>query len=216
MNKLLKKEFGLTAAPITYFFLLFALMTMIPGYPILVGGFFVCMGVFYTFQFARESNDILYTALLPCKKRDVVKAKVLFTVFIQMASWLLSALLTAVRLTALRQAPVYAQNAMMNANFAYLGWLLLIFALFNSVFLGGFFRTAYQLGKPFLLYTAAAMVLIGIAEALHHVPGWEGLNSQTEGFGLQLIVLAAGAVIYAAATVSSCRRAEGRFEKLDL
>ena len=104
----------------------------------------------------------------------------------------------------------------MNANFAYLGWLLLIFALFNSVFLGGFFRTAYQLGKPFLLYTAAAMVLIGIAEALHHVPGWEGLNSQTEGFGLQLIVLAAGAVIYAAATVGSCRRAEGRFEKLDL
>ena len=82
MNRLLKKEFGLTAAPITYFFLLFAVMTMIPGYPILVGGFFVCMGVFYTFQFARESNDILYTALLPCKKRDVVKAKVLFTVFI--------------------------------------------------------------------------------------------------------------------------------------
>lgn len=38
MNKLLKKELRLTAAPITYFFLAFALMTLIPGYPIFVGG----------------------------------------------------------------------------------------------------------------------------------------------------------------------------------
>ena len=71
MNKLLKKELRLTAAPITYFFLAFALMTLIPGYPILVGGFFITLGIFYTFQMARESNDILYTALLPCKKQDV-------------------------------------------------------------------------------------------------------------------------------------------------
>ena len=64
MNKLLKKELRLTAAPITYFFLTFALMTLIPGYPILVGRFFITLGIFYTFQMARESNDILYTALL--------------------------------------------------------------------------------------------------------------------------------------------------------
>ena len=78
MNKLLKKELRLTAAPITYFFLAFALMTLIPGYPILVGGFFITLGIFYTFQMARESNDILYTALLPCKKQDVVRAKYAF------------------------------------------------------------------------------------------------------------------------------------------
>ena len=68
MKLLLCKELRLTAAPITYVFLAFALMTLIPGYPILVGGFFITLGIFYTFQMARESNDILYTALLPCKK----------------------------------------------------------------------------------------------------------------------------------------------------
>lgn len=138
MNKLLKKELRLTAAPITYFFLAFALMTLIPGYPILVGGFFITLGIFYTFQMARESNDILYTALLPCKKQDVVRAKYAFCVLIELLGWLLCAVLTAVRLTALREAAVYTKNAMMNANFAYLGWLLILFALFNSVFLGGF------------------------------------------------------------------------------
>lgn len=134
MNKLLKKELRLTAAPITYFFLAFALMTLIPGYPILVGGFFITLGIFYTFQMARESNDILYTALLPCKKQDVVRAKYAFCVLIELLGWLLCAVFTAVRLTALREAAVYTKNAMMNANFAYLGWLLILFALFNSVF----------------------------------------------------------------------------------
>lgn len=147
MNKLLKKELRLTAAPITYFFLAFALMTLIPGYPILVGGFFITLGIFYTFQMARESNDILYTALLPCKKQDVVRAKYTFCVLIELLGWLLCAVLTAVRLTALREAAVYTKNAMMNANFAYLGWLLILFALFNSVFLGVFFPHGLWAGQ---------------------------------------------------------------------
>ena len=66
MKKLLHKELRLTAAPITYLFLAFALMPLIPGYPILMGGFFITLGIFYTFQMARESGDILFTALLPC------------------------------------------------------------------------------------------------------------------------------------------------------
>ena len=48
---------------------------MIPGYPILCGAFFVCLGIFYTYQQARECDDITYTVLLPVRKRDVVTAK---------------------------------------------------------------------------------------------------------------------------------------------
>ena len=138
MKKLLHKELRLTAAPITYLFLAFALMTLIPGYPILMGGLFITLGIFYTFQTARESGDILFTALLPCKKSDVVRAKYAFCLLIELSGWLLCALLTALRLTLWREVPVYTHNAMMNANFAYLGWLLFLFALFNAVFLGGF------------------------------------------------------------------------------
>lgn len=181
MNKLLKKELRLTAAPITYFFLAFALMTLIPGYPILVGGFFITLGIFYTFQMARESNDILYTALLPCKKQDVVLAKYTFCVLIEL-----------------------------------LGWLLILFALFNSVFLGGFFRTAYGLGKPFILYSIAGFAVICLAEALHHFPGMAAMNSQTEGFGMQLIVLAAGVLLFVGMTALSCRKAQKNFERIDL
>lgn len=217
MNKLIKKEFTLTAAPLTYVFLAFGLMTMIPGYPILVGGFFICLGIFYTFQFAREYNDVLYTALLPVRKRDVVKARYLFVVSLQMTGTLLCGLLTALRMTALRNVPVYQSNPLMNANPAFLAYLLVIMTLFNIIFLGGFYKTAYYYGRPFILFCVAAFVVVGLGETLHHLPGLGWLNAVT-GAGVirQSVLLLVVALVYAAGTLLSMKRSQERFEKLDL
>ncbi|MBQ7637752.1 MAG: ABC-2 transporter permease, partial [Clostridia bacterium] len=86
MKKLLRKECLLTAPAVTYFFLIFSFMAVIPGYPIAVGAFFLCLGLFYSYQSAREANDILYTAMLPIKKTDVVRAKFVFAVFYELIS----------------------------------------------------------------------------------------------------------------------------------
>lgn len=217
MKELLKKEMTLTAAPLSYIFILFSAMTMIPGYPILVGAFFVSLGIFYTFQFAREYNDVLYTALLPVKKSDVVLARYLFVVAIQLIAFLLDAVLTALRMTALHNVGPYATNALMSANLAFLGYTLLIFALFNMIFLAGFFKTAYYYGKPFLIFCVAAFVVVTLAEVLWHIPGLTWLGGETgNGLAYQAAVLAAGAVIYAAGTFWSLRRSQRCFEKIDL
>ena len=50
MKSLLMKEFKLAASPLAYIFLAGALMTLLPGYPILMGAFFICFGVFHSFQ----------------------------------------------------------------------------------------------------------------------------------------------------------------------
>ena len=217
MSKLIKKEFTLTAVPLTYIFMAFGLMTMIPGYPILMGGFFICLGILYTFQFAREYNDVLYTALLPVRKRDVVKARYLFVVCIQLAGILLCGLLTLLRMTVLREVQVYQTNPLMNANPAFLGYLLVIMALFNIIFLGGFYKSAYYYGKPFVLFCIAAFVVIGLGETLHHIPGLGWLNTVSgAGTGRQSVVLLAGALLYALGTLLSMKRSKERFEKLDL
>lgn len=217
MNKLIKKEFTLTAAPLTYVFLAFGLMTMIPGYPILVGGFFICLGIFYTFQFAREYNDVLYTALLPVRKRDVVKARYLLVVSLQMIGILLCGLLTVLRMTVLRNVPVYQNNPLMNANPAFLAYLLVIMTLFNIIFLGGFYKTAYYYGKPFILFCVAAFVVVGLGETLHHLPGLGWLNVTT-GTGVirQSVLLLVVALVYAVGTLLSMKHSQERFEKLDL
>ena len=46
MKKLLYKEMRLSVNPLSYWFITFSAMTMIPRYPILVGSFFICLGMF--------------------------------------------------------------------------------------------------------------------------------------------------------------------------
>lgn len=217
MKQLLMKEFKLTGCLLTYFFLAFAAMTMIPGYPILVSAFFICLGIFYTFQFAREYNDVIYTALLPVAKSDVVRARFSFVVTIQLIGFILSTVLTLIRMTIFSDSIPYVQNPLMNANFVYLGAELIIFALYNVIFITGFFKTAFYFGKAFIYFTVAAFVVIGIMETLHHIPGFEMLNTcDFEQMGIQLTILAAGILSYVLGTFFAMKKSIKYFEKIDL
>lgn len=217
MNALLRKEMRLSALLLTYLFIGFAVMTLLPGYPILCGVFFITLGIFQSFQSAREANDIVFSALLPVAKRDVVKGKYQFVLLIELCGFAVMAVLTIIRMTVLADAPVYRQNALMTANPFFLGMALLLFGLFNTIFLGGFFKTAYKLGKPFVTYIVVVFAVIGAAEALHHFPGLEALNAfGFDHFGLQLALFAAGALCFIALTVLSYKKACENFERIDL
>ena len=217
VRDLLFKELKLSASPITWLFILFGAMFMIPGYPVLCGAFFVTLGIFYSFQAARESNDILYSALLPVAKRDVVKGKYVFVCLVEAFGSLLMAAAVLLRMTWLAGAEVYLTNPMMNGNLYALGWALIIFGSFNLVFVAGFFRTAYRYGRPFVIQPVTAFILIGVAETLHHIPGLEALNaSAADEPGVQLAAFCAGLVCYAVMTLLSCRTACRRFERIDL
>lgn len=217
MNKLLKKELKLSASLLSYLFIAFGFMTLIPGYPILVGAFFISFGIFQSFQSAREANDILYSALLPISKSDVVRSKFVFSIFIEMCGFSIMAILTILRMTVFTDSVVYRTNALMNANLIFLGFTLLIFGCFNTIFICGFFRTAYYFGKPFVLYIIVAFIIIGIAETLHHIPGLEAVNAfGFEHMPLQLIGLFSGAVLYILLTFIALKKAIRRFEVIDL
>ncbi len=217
MKNLLIKEVRLASSPLTYFFLAASLMTLLPGYPILMGSFFMCLGLFHSFQNAREANDMLYTVLLPVKKNDFVKSKFIFAVFIQSVGFILCAVLTAIRMTALSAASPYVNNALMNATPVYLAFVLLIFTAFNVFFIGGYFRTAYKIGMPFLAFGIAALVLVTIAEILPHLPGLTFLHTPSgERLGIQFCILMIAVVIYAAVALIACKRAQWRFNSIDL
>ncbi len=217
MKNLLSKELRLASSPLSYIFLVAALMTLLPGYPILMSAFFICFGVFHSFQHARESNDTLFTVLLPVRKKDFVRAKYMFTCMIQVAGFILCAVLTAVRMSVLAQANPYVGNALMNATPVFLAFVLLIFAAFNVLFVGGFFRTGYRIGMPFLSFGIACLILIGAAETLPHLPGLEFFHTPSgERLGLQFAILGVAAVAYTLLTLLSCRKSEGQFEKIDL
>ncbi|MBQ3894788.1 MAG: ABC-2 transporter permease [Clostridia bacterium] len=213
--KLVSKELKLSASPLSYVFILGAAFCMIPNYPALVGAFFVCLGIFYSFQNAREANDTLYTVLLPVAKRDAVKAKYLFAAVVEALAFAGFAALTALR-TALSEVPPYDKNALMQPNLALLGYVLIVFTIFNTVFICGFYKTAYKIGKPFIVFSVLAFVFIVATEVVHHLPGLGALNKTgADGFYVRLAILVASAAIYAASFFTSMNAAEKRFEKID-
>ncbi|MDY4489807.1 MAG: ABC-2 transporter permease [Candidatus Faecousia sp.] len=217
MRNILLKEMRLSASLLSFLFIPFGLMFFLPGYPILCGVFFVTLGIFQSFQNAREANDMVFSALLPISKRDVVKGKYLFTCAIELCGILLMTIAVVFRMTLLSCAAVYRSNALMNANLFALGMAFIGFGLFNLIFVGGFFKTAYRFGRPFVGYTITVFLTICIAEALHHFPGLGFLNAfGTEHFAVQLLLLGIGAAFYLAVTVLSCKKACNHFEKIDL
>lgn len=216
MNRLLTKELKLFAAPLTYFFIAFSLMTLIPGYPILMGAFFVCFGIFQSFQLGRETNDVLYTVLLPIKKSDAVKARFEFVVLIELAAFVLMAILTALRMTVLSDAAPYVQNPLMSANPVYLAFVLIIYAAFNLIFVRRFYKTAYKIGRPFIFFIIAALIITGVAEAAHYIPGLAYLNAVSgEGMTTNYLILVAAAVVYALVTYLSYKASCQSFESVD-
>lgn len=217
MRNIMLKEMKLSASPLSYLFILFGFMFFLPGYPVLCGAFFTTLGIYQGFQYAREANDIEFSVLLPIAKKDIVKGKYMFVCFIEACSIVLMLITAIIRMTALSGSAVYRSNAMMNANLFAIGSALFIFGSFNVIFLGGFFKTAYNLGRPFIIYIIACFLAIAVFEALHHIPGLEAVNSfGFDHIGLQLILMIGGLAAFTIMTLLSYRSAGEHFEKIDL
>ena len=214
MIKLLRKEIQLAASP--RFLLLHrvwpdGVRSRIPNSGRFL--FRLPLGCFQSFQTAREANDLTYTALLPVAKHDVVRAKYAFCCFIEICYFTLTGAVTLIRMTLLSNAAVYRNNVLMNANLVYLAFVLLILGLFNAIFVGGFFQTAYKFAKPFVKFIIAAPLRSwGWAKRLFHIPGLAALNAF--GFahmGLQLGILALGILLFSGLTVLSNTPGNAKF-----
>ena len=217
MRNILRKEVRLGTLTIVYFFVLFGLMFLLPGYPVLCGVFFLTLGLYQNFRYARECNDLVFSVLLPIAKQDVVKGKFAFSCILEMCCFALMSVSALVRMTVFSDASVYRKNALMNANLFARGMALVLFGIFNLVFIGSYFKTGYKTGRPFITYNVICFVMIGVSEALHHFPGMEPLNSfGFDHLGLQILTLTAGAVCYMGLTILSYRESCRKFERLDL
>lgn len=213
MFNLLYKELRLAAHPNLFIFTLLGALVIVPAYPYGMVFIFGCLGPYITFMYGRETNDIYYTTLLPVKKQDTVKAKCLLMVLSQMIQLLISLPFAVLRLQVLPNG----NPAGIEANIAYYGFGLMIYAVFNVVLLTQFFKTAYKVGKAFLLAIIPATIGVLIMEVLAHIPRFEWIDSVTpDAMIQQLPILIIGVVIYVGSMLVAYRVASRRFEKVDL
>ena len=174
---LLKKELilGNTMQTIIWMTCCFG-MYFIPSYPTYIGPFYITLCIMMTFALNQSSHDILYTVLLPVRKTDTVKARFLYCGLIEILS-----LVLALIPYFLKKAVAFPENnAGINLNVAYFGLQLVLYGIFNLIFLGNVYKNPL---KPGVRYFVGA-VFYFVIYALFELPVWKfyGLkNDFTEG-----------------------------------
>ena len=226
MKQLLYKEYKLCLVSMVPIFYLFALMLLIPSYPYLVATFFTCNSINYLFIQSVPNNDLLFTALLPVPKANVVKARVRFVVIIQM---IMFTLLIPMILINHKLYPS-GNPAGTDGSLTLLAAALVLFAVFNRVFIPSFYRNEHRANRIFLLSVLAVfgwiilwegfMIAAGAAPQVPLFAWVEGhldCYPMTDGaWYAQLIALLIGALIYGLGTLLTTRRAIRYFEGKDL
>lgn len=215
MRNLLRKEFRLAMHPTAIIFLSFSVMLVIPNYPYYVTFFYTGLAVFFTCLTGRENNDIAYSASLPVRKVDIVRARYLFVVILELAQ-----LVLAVPFAIMRQGmPLPGNIVGMDANIAFFGLSFVLLGLFNLSFFGVYYGDVSKVGKAFVVSSAVVFLFILVAEAAVHVaPFFRDVldTKDPENLGAKLAVLAGGAIAFAALTLGSYLRSAASFEAMDL
>ena len=215
MKSLLKKEFTLSMHPTGILFLGLSAMLLIPNYPYLVSFFYTGLAVFFICLNGRENGDIPFMMLLPVAKRDLVRARFMTVVALQIAQIILSA-----PFAVLRQKIMPEGNAAgMDANIALLGMAFVLYGIFNIVFLTGYYKDVSKVGVPFVLSSMAVFVWVGIVEACTFIVPFfkEKLDTPDTLFLTEkLMVLFVGVIVYVLLTFFAFKRSVCLFEKQDL
>ena len=232
---LLKKEITLGNSVQTLCWLICCFgMFFIPSYPSYIGPFYITLAIMMTFALNQSSHDILYTVLLPVRKIDTVKARFLYCGMQELFA-LLSAGIAAI----VRTLVHFPQNqAGIGLTLAYFGLQLVIFAVFNFLFLGNVYKDPLKPGLRYLVAAIAYFVVYALCElpvwayfAVRGAAGAEAASAELPllpAFGcaiispvsaaapVQLVVLFAGIVIFIISWFITFRRAARQFECYDL
>lgn len=215
MKNLIMKEIRLSMHPTCLIFLALSAMLLIPNYPYGVTFFYTSLSIFFTCLGGRENNDITYTAVLPIRKRDVVKGRFALAVILQLAQ-----LLTAAPFSVLRGVlNMPGSVAGMDPNIAFFGFAFVIMGIFNIIFFTAYYKDVQKVGRPFVVAAIMQFVFIVLMETMTHLlPFFRDVldTPDPENLGPKLAALAVGAAAYGGLTYAAYRVGVGRFERLDL
>jgi len=216
MKDLLRKELSLNLSPnIIIFMCLGPIMMLIPNYPRYVGFYYVCISICLIFSNSLINKDMVYTACLPVRKSDVVKARFLLIALLELVEAII-----CVPFGILANSLMPQGNAAgIDTNVAFYGLLFIVDSLFNLFFLAPCYRKPEKPYWPLLYGSIAFWTGFVFAE----LPIWMGtplgrwLKGTSPAAQLsQLPLLGAGLLVWVLILLGSYRLSVRAFEKVDL
>ncbi len=161
MKSLLYKELKLCMHPLIYLFVfIFPLMALIPSYPIAISFIYICTSypiLFLGANKGQQSNDIYFSSLLPVRRKDIVKARMILLSIIQVISMLLLVAIASIGslykddLLVQEGASISDVGFTFNQMGAVIAFVLVGYSLYDLIFVTCFYKNGRAIVLPSLL-----------------------------------------------------------------
>ena len=212
MKNLLYKELRLTIHPLFYLILLCGALLLIPKWIFFMALMYLLfIAVPNIFSMAKSNNDMVFSVMLPVRKRDVVKARVMSVVILEVLQILVAAVCAVLNMVLYK-----TENYLLDPNFAFFGFAFVMYAVHNLFFFPMFYKTGYKIGFPAIAGIAAAVLFAtGVEFGVIYIPALRVLDGMGH-IGSQLWVLAGGIVLFVLLNIVAYRISARLFERIDL
>ena len=229
MKALLYKEFKLAMHPLCYLFIaLFPFMILIPSYPIAIGFIYVlsCYPVlFLGANKGQQSNDLLFSTLLPVRKKDIVLARIFTVVFMHLAFIAIMSALCPLSIMIQNSIRAGASEEQLKeltevglsirGFVSVVGIALVGFGLADLIYFSVYYKHGKSIVMSTLLTIIGFIVYLGIFTiGLGFIPAYKAFLCDS-GIGYQFIVLGGGLLLYVLLHFLTYKVASKELEQVD-
>jgi ABC-2 type transport system permease protein len=215
MKNLLNKEFRLVISPLFFLITLFGVLLLIPQWVFFLAPMYLLfIAMPNIILAARAQKDIEFTALLPVRKSDTVRARVLAIALLQVAQIFVVAIFAALNIIL-----YHTGNFFIDTNVAYIGCVFAMYGVFNVIFFPMLYKTAYKFAVPLIVALIFTIVFAaGIEFLVVAVPATARVLDGISRDALigQIPVLVCGIAAFILLTWISIRASIKRFSKVNL
>lgn len=229
MKSLLYKEFRLAMHPLCYVFaLVFPLMELIPNFPLFIGTLYIIPGFTILFLGAnkgKQSNDLFYSALLPIRKKDIVKARLMSVMAMEIVALVMMAIIFPFKLMIERNMPEVTSPFSTDGIISGFAFALVGYVLVNAVYFLMFYKSGRSVTAPTLISTFGYVIYILIFTSI--LPAYDPATgvAAVPGFynafvsiapGIQAIYLVVAFILYLVGNFFVYKKASQELERADL
>lgn len=212
MKHLVYKDFRLAIHPLILTFPLFGALLLIPEWPYFIAlMYFFFIAVPNIFTSAKAQGDIDFSAMLPVRRSDIVRSRILSISLIELMVIIVSALFGAINLALYPKG-----NFLLDTNAAFFGFAFMMYGIHNLIFFPMFYKSAYKIAAPTIAAVSAVIIFAAAVEsAVQLVPFFKVLDG-TKNITAQLFVLLGGIVIFILLSLLSSKLSVKRFERISI
>ncbi|XID91886.1 ABC-2 transporter permease [Paenibacillaceae bacterium WGS1546] len=217
MYNLVMKDLKLGIHPLFFILpLLMGALMLIPSWIYFIVILYFCwISVPSIFGGFKAQNDLMFTAMMPVTKKDIVKARVSVFVILELLHIGIAMIFGAITIRLYPHLTYY----FFAPHMGFWGLCFVMLAIVNIIFIPMYYKTAYHYGAAATASITAAQLFAGGAQ-------WLGIQNSfvydtfngagANNIALQLSILAAGIAIFIAFTMIAYRIAARRFLKVEI